>query len=204
MSVALTDLRRQLRSRRAALPAGWRREAGRRLVRNLRREPLFWRARRIAFYISSRGEPDLADLLTQTERAGKSCFLPVIRPGRRLAFVRWRTGEPLHSNRFGIPEPRFSSRAVARTWSIDLVLVPLVAFDAEGRRLGMGGGFYDRTLACRRQGAGTPGPRLCGVAWQWQEVQRLPERAWDVPLDAVVTEIGCHHFASRQQPVDGP
>jgi 5-formyltetrahydrofolate cyclo-ligase len=109
-------------------------------------------------------------------------------PRQKLWFIEHREGERLTRNRFGIPEPALRHRRIALPWALDLILVPLVGFDVQCRRLGMGGGFYDRTLAYLRQRRYWRRPRLVGLAHECQRVERLDSRPWDVPLDMVVTE----------------
>lgn len=93
----------------------------------------------------------------------------------------------MRRNRFGIPEPLGKAVAPQR---LDAVCVPLVGFDGRGRRLGMGGGFYDRTFAvnARKKRGNARGPRLIGLAHACQQVGRLPHEDWDVRLTGVVTE----------------
>jgi 5-formyltetrahydrofolate cyclo-ligase len=91
-------------------------------------------------------------------------------------------------NRFGIPEP-VCGQAMASRW-LDLVFVPLVAFDATGTRLGLGAGFYDRALAWRHLRRSWRGPRLIGLAYSFQQVPAIAQQPHDVHLDAVVTDRG--------------
>jgi len=91
-------------------------------------------------------------------------------------------------NRFGIPEPPLKHRHIRMPWGLELILLPLVAFDSDCNRLGMGGGFYDRTLAYLRHRCCWRRPRLIGVAHECQRVEGLPVNEWDVALDAVITE----------------
>ena len=103
-----------------------------------------------------------------------------------MIFVRWREGERLLPNRFGIPEP-VTLRGSVAPWRLDLVLTPLVAFDTAGNRLGMGGGYYDRAFARRHQQRWPRRPVLCGLAHRFQQVDLLPASVWDVPLKRVFT-----------------
>jgi 5-formyltetrahydrofolate cyclo-ligase len=98
----------------------------------------------------------------------------------------------LRLNTYGIAEPATSARLSPR-W-LQLILVPLVAFDDAGTRLGMGGGYYDRALAWRRRRCTWPGPRLVGIAHSSQQVARLAALPHDVRLDAVITEQGLTRF----------
>ena len=101
-----------------------------------------------------------------------------------LVFRRWKTGDRLAPNAYGIAEPLASAEEVMPS----VVLVPLLAFDAEGHRLGYGGGYYDRTFEL------LPGMRLIGVAYSGQEVVMVPREEHDHPLDLVVTEKGIRRF----------
>jgi len=186
------SLRREMRQRRRNLTPRARRTAAQQLARHLGGTPLFHRARHIALYLSNDGEMDLTPLLTLARARGKQCYLPVLSPAfhNRLWFAPWRPHTPLLPNTFGIPEPALPWRAMRPAWALDLVLTPLVAFDPEGNRLGMGGGFYDRTFAYLRQRRHWCKPHLIGVAYRFQQVAALPCQPWDVPLAGVVTEAG--------------
>jgi len=153
-------------------------------------------ARRIAFYLATDGEMDPAPLLAHAQACGKRCFLPVLRerPGTGLWFAEYRDATPLTPNRFGILEPTSHHRQLSKPWALDLILMPLVAFDTTGTRLGMGGGFYDRTLAFMRQRQHWTGPRLIGLAHELQRVESLPRREWDIPLAGVITEKRIYRF----------
>jgi 5-formyltetrahydrofolate cyclo-ligase len=109
----------------------------------------------------------------------------VLGDDRQLQFAPWRPGEALVANRFGIPEPAEAQPLPAEAMA--LIVLPLVGFDATGQRLGMGGGWYDRSLAFRRDRTAPP-PWLVGVGFALQQIDALPVEPWDVPLDAVCTE----------------
>ena len=182
------QLRAGLRARRRRLSPLQRRRAAEALSAVIARRPEFRRARRLALYFAADGEIDPLPLARLAQRQGKQLYLPVLRPGGRLGFVAWRRGGVLRRNRFGIAEP-VGARALPQR--LDLVLLPLVAFDARGGRLGMGGGFYDRTFAwLSRAGAQRRRPLLVGLAHGFQQLPQLPCETWDVPLAAVATERG--------------
>ena len=180
-------LRRSMRARRRALPPGARRQANRRLGRHLAAHPLLRKARRIALYMPNDGEIDPGSLLKHCRGQRWQFFLPVLDPvyPGLLRFAPWHPGQAMTRNRFGIPEPALRCRQPAE-WTLDVIVMPLVAFDDAGRRLGMGGGFYDRTLATL---ATRPRhPKLLGTAYRFQRVRRLEEATWDIPMDSVVTD----------------
>ncbi len=156
----------------------------------------FRHSRRIAFYIAAGGEIDPAPLMKLALMAGKQVYLPILRrrPAKGLWFASHHPGGRLQLNRFKIPEPIVHARRIVMPWSIDMVFVPLVAFDLRGNRLGMGGGFYDRTFAFKQQRNHWWGPKLIGLAHDFQRVDQLPTQPWDIPLDAVITERAIYHF----------
>ena len=114
--------------------------------------------------------------------------LPVVLPAKKLGFAPWRGGDALGNNRYGIPEPMFSADACLKPEDLHAVILPVLGFTADGLRLGMGGGYYDRSFAFRKQ-AKAP-PLLIGAAYAAQETDELHMQDWDVRLDAVATERG--------------
>ncbi|WP_205596274.1 5-formyltetrahydrofolate cyclo-ligase [Modicisalibacter sp. 'Wilcox'] len=185
-------LRRTLRQRRRALSPRQQRQASEALCRRLRRLPEVQRARHVALYLPNDAEIDATPLIDWLRRRGVRVYLPVLRPlaENRLWFVHYHAGTPMVSNRFGIREPdtRHGAHHARQLppWALDLVLMPLVGFDDHGNRLGMGGGFYDRSFAFTRRRR--PRPRLIGVAHDCQRVDELPVAGWDIPLDAIVSD----------------
>lgn len=183
-------LRRQLRQARRQLSPTQQRLAARDLYRQLTQHPVFRRARHIAFYLPNDGEIDPRPLMLEAQRRGKATYLPVLNawPRTRMVFQRLMPNEGLKPNRFGIAEPAFRPNRQRRIWTLDLVLMPLVGFDEDGGRLGMGGGFYDRSLAYRGRRKNGHKPTLLGLAHECQKVDRLPLEPWDVSLQATVTD----------------
>ncbi|WP_418643689.1 5-formyltetrahydrofolate cyclo-ligase [Stutzerimonas kunmingensis] len=185
-------LRRKLRQARRQLTPAQQRLAARRLYRQLAQHPRFRRARHIALYLPNDGEIDPRLLLQAAQRRGKATYLPVLNPWprTRMVFQRIEPGEQLRRNRFGILEPVIRTARQRRVWALDLLLMPLVGFDGKGGRLGMGGGFYDRSLAYRAMRKKSHKPTLLGLAHECQRVDRLPLESWDVALQATVTDQG--------------
>ncbi len=196
------QIRRQLRALRRSISPRDQRLHSRSISRLIARSPTFQNSRRVAFYLSTDGEIDLSSLIQRAGSAGKRCFLPVLRrrPGLSLWFVQYDTNAKLIPNRFGICEPVLQQHKVAMPWGLDLILLPLVGFDLSGNRLGMGGGYYDRTLSYLRHRRHWITPLLIGVAHQCQKVDALIANPWDIPLNGVVTEDAFYAFDKRTQP----
>lgn len=191
-------LRRELRRRRAALSDARLAEHNRAISGHLLKWLERWQPRCIGAYRGLRGEVDLTALTCALARRGTRIALPVMDTRRdgRMHFHEWHPEDRLCHNGFGIAEP---CPGAPRVWrrEMQVVLMPLVAFDRHGNRMGMGAGYYDRYFARRRFGIHRP--RLIGVAHGLQQVEALPVQPWDVPLDAVVTETGWHVFPRHGQ-----
>ena len=184
------QLRRMLRKARRALTTSQQRQAARGLYKQLAQQPLFRRAKHISLYLPNDGEIDPRVLLRAAQRRGKATYLPVLSawPRTKMVFQRIRPGEKLKPNRFRILEPRHNLARQRKVWALDLVLLPLVGFDDVGGRLGMGGGFYDRSLAYLARRKTWRKPTLLGLAHECQKVERLAQASWDVPLQGTVTD----------------
>ncbi len=184
------DSRQEIRARRRGLDPGFRRTAAISACKRLTSLNRFRSAERIALYLAADGELDPLPVLERACAMGKQCYLPVLHPVREqsLWFAVWRPGDVLRPNRFGIAEPEWKPGALVKPWALDLVIMPLVAFDAEGNRVGMGGGYYDRSFAWRMHRRFWRGPMLVGYAYELQKLDCIHASDWDVPMDAVVTE----------------
>ena len=184
------QLRRLLRHNRRALSPAEQRQAAKGLYRQLAQNPLFRRARHVSLYLPMDGEIDPRLLLRAAQKRGKTTYLPVLSawPRTKMVFQRVHPGEKFKPNRFRIPEPRINARRQRKIWTLDLVLMPLVGFDPEGGRLGMGGGFYDRSLAYLARRKTWRKPILLGLAHECQKVAKLAVASWDVPLAGTVTD----------------
>lgn len=178
-------LRGELRRRRRALPAAERIAAAERLADRLDTLPFACRSGRVAGYWAMDGEIALHVWQLRLPRDVVYC-LPVLHEDGCLRFAPWRPGAPLVANRYGIPEPDVADDASFAADAMDLVVVPLVAFDARGHRLGMGAGWYDRSFAFRSERAAPPW--LVGAGFAVQQVDALSPESWDIALDAVCTE----------------
>jgi 5-formyltetrahydrofolate cyclo-ligase len=186
---ARARLRAELRAQRRALAPAQRARAAQLVARHIDRKLGLRAGDRVALYCALRDELDSGPLFALARRRGWRVYVPRIdraRHSRRMRFVE--AGGRERVNRLGIREP-LAARTIGARW-LDLVLVPLVGFDAHGMRLGMGAGFYDRAFAYRRWHRAWRGPRLIGVAYAFQQLPRILAAAHDVRLDAVVTEKG--------------
>lgn len=182
-------LRKTLRQQRRALSAAERQDKANQVYQRITKQRFFNRSRRLAFYFASDGELDPLAMLLRALEMGKQCYLPVLSAHRpdKVSFSPFRASDDLVPNRWGILEPDHLVRRLVKPYSLDLVFVPLVGFDADCNRMGMGKGFYDRTFAFRQR-LGFQRPRLVGLAYETQRVEHLPVNHWDVPLDGIVTE----------------
>lgn len=142
----------------------------------------------LGIYWPSDGEIDPLPLAEYARSAGIRVYLPVLHPwrARQLWFLPFTDRTVLAPNRFGIPEPQDQHCRPIKAQQLGQVLMPLVAFDRQGGRLGMGGGFYDTTFAFKHHHPQRP--QLIGLAHSAQEVASLTLAPWDVPLDGVITE----------------
>jgi 5-formyltetrahydrofolate cyclo-ligase len=179
-------LRATMRERRQSLPAAVRMQAAEAIATHLLADPAFGPGY-VAGYWAMGGELPL-HVLQMRLRPDQVWCLPCLEADGHLRFAPWRPGDPLVSNRFGIPEPDVAPSSRLDPGEVAVVLLPLVAFSAAGTRLGMGGGYYDRSFAFRH-GQAAP-PRLVGVGYGFQREDALQAEPWDVPLDAVATEAG--------------
>jgi 5-formyltetrahydrofolate cyclo-ligase len=157
------------------------------------RHRLFRAGKRVALYLPFDGELDTSALIRAARQRGVELFVPVIadRRHRRLRFYRLE-GQTVPGV-FGILVPRLRGAPVSPQW-LDLIIIPLVGVDGDGRRLGMGGGFYDRALDFRRRRRYWMGPHLMGLAFNSQRTQAEFAEAWDVRLNSLATESGVELF----------
>jgi 5-formyltetrahydrofolate cyclo-ligase len=191
--------RLEIRARRRALSERERRRRADALCRRLFRRPLFLNSRRIAVYLPADGEIDTGRIIQRAWDLGKQVYLPVLVPylHNRLWFARYEPETRLVVNRFGIPEPEVVHKQRIKAQALDLVLTPLVGFDKKGNRLGMGGGFYDRSFEFLLRRRAWRKPRLVGLAYKFQRLKKLSAQEWDVPLTAVVTDKTWHAFGTN-------
>ena len=152
------------------------------------RQPTFQRAKCVATYLPAEDEVNSWPLIERAWRMKKRVFAPIVKKNRHLHFCELGPNSRLSMNQFGLREPREGCRIDSRR--LDLVIVPLVAFDDGCNRIGMGGGYYDRTFSFLRARQSFRKPKLIGVAFERQRVEHIPASPWDIPLFQVITELG--------------
>ena len=182
-------LRRELRQRRRDLPAATRIAAAESLANRLLALPFLPASGLVAGYWAMDGEIGLHAFQLRLPASLTYC-LPLLHEDGSLRFAPWRAGDALVTNRYGIPEPDVASANALRAEDMALIVLPLVGFDANGHRLGMGGGWYDRSLAFRHADAAPPW--LVGAAFETQRLDAIATEAWDVRLDVACTEAATY------------
>ncbi len=177
------QLRILLRQRRLALTHYQQQQSAKQIARFFSRSPLYKKSQRIGFYQACNGEINPRYLLQMAHAQGKSCYLPVLRrfPKSELGFVKVTPNSRLHKHRFGMKEPKYGRKIFIH--QLDMVCMPLVGFDTHCNRIGLGGGFYDRSLA----GDKTPYLIKLGLAHDCQQVDTIYRQDWDIVLNAVLT-----------------
>jgi len=180
------ELRQRNRKRRAELDGAALTQAAAALAEWLVALPEYQQATRVAAYFAVNGEIGLEPLIDHALSKGKQVYLPNL-DQQSLRFSPYFQTQKMRINKFRLPEPDVDESEMLLPDELDLVLAPLVVFDADCNRIGMGGGFYDRSFSFRKNPA-TKKPVLIGVAHELQRVERLVPQDWDVRLDMVVTD----------------
>jgi 5-formyltetrahydrofolate cyclo-ligase len=190
-------LRKRLRAGRRELKPADHRQRSLRAARVILRVAQFGAGRRVAIYLPFDHEMDTAALVAAARRRGVNLYVPVVadRRHRRLRFCR--LAAKTRPGTFGIPVPRGIARTVAPRW-FNLIVVPCVGVDVDGRRLGMGYGFYDRAMDFRRLRLRWQAPRMIGLGFDCQRSDTVYAQPWDLRFDALATESGLHRYPPEQ------
>ena len=208
-----TLLRKQYRDSRKHIAATARHDAAMQAAKNLLACPIFKSSTHISCYLPAPEEFETTPIIEAIWHANKHCYLPVLNDPTTyqtrltgfeylsgishdnafcMDFVRYQDGDPLHSNKYKILEPVNTQHKIAPN-QLDLVIVPLLVFDLHGHRLGMGGGYYDRTFAFLHD-VMVRKPFMLGLGFAIQQTEKIPSEEWDVKLDGVLTEKECIIF----------
>ena len=180
-------LRAEIKLRRENLSKLQQQQAEQQLVKQLSQHPSVKDAKHLAIYLSHKGELQTQAFIQWCWQHQKRVYLPVIHPfcSGHLLFLRYSQDTEMVANHYGILEPKLKVKNLKPLPELDLILTPLVAFDDRGNRLGMGGGFYDRTLAvCEKS---PQAAKVIGLAHDCQQVANIPTESWDMPLSEIVT-----------------
>ncbi|MCJ8270530.1 MAG: 5-formyltetrahydrofolate cyclo-ligase [Psychrosphaera sp.] len=196
-----TKIRRHIRQLRKQLSKQHQQNGGEQLAKHLlervqqhRLEPeQQHQCKRVALFLSMDGEIDTQPAIEQLWQASVEVYIPLIHPfnPQHLIFIRYQPDTPLVRSKLGMLEPLPDCSQVCPLAQLDIIFTPLVAFDSSGNRLGMGGGFYDRTLAYHYKQQ-RPSPAIIGIAHDCQKVDEVPTEPWDIPLRAIITP-SCHY-----------
>jgi len=197
------ELRKVVRTRRKQLTVLQRQQASELFKQRLMLHDKVKTAKRIALYLTHDGELDAINFIHWCWQQGKEIYLPVLHPFSpgHLLFLRYQQDTPMTKNKYGIVEPALDVTQVCPINQLDILFTPLVAFDDTGARLGMGGGFYDRTLASWYRDKTATAMNVnanklypIGIAYDCQQVENIPTEVWDIPLPEIITPSKSYFF----------
>mgnify|MGYP000530411776 CR=1 FL=1 len=182
------QIRQQIRKKRQNLTEKEQSSFSAKLTQLLATHSKVISANNIAIYLPNDGELSTLDFIEWCWEKGKTVYLPVIHPFTKghLLFIKYQQNTLMKNNVFGIPEPKLDVREIIPTSQLDIIFTPLVAFDRTGARLGMGGGFYDRTLANLYHSQPNKSATI-GLAHNCQQIEKVPTEHWDIPIDEIIT-----------------
>ncbi len=191
-----TQLRQTLRQRRNELSPAQQQLAAESVLQILLNSGYLDRFRDIGIYLAYDGEIGTEHIIEHLQCHNTRCYLPILSPDKRLQFARYLPNQKMRNNQFGIAEP-IGHQDHREPWELDLVLLPLVGFDRQGGRLGMGGGFYDRSFSFIKTQSAMSRPLLIGLAHHCQEVDKIAMNDWDIPIDKIATDLELIDTAGR-------
>ena len=183
----MNNLRTRIKEKRGQLSSDNVCRLGEAIFRNILDSNILNDKKRIAIYCSVNNEVTTEQIIKHLWAENKELFLPIIKYNQ-LMFGSYKSGDNLNNNKFGIPEPVTRTEDLIAADILDLVIVPLVAFDSNCNRLGMGGGYYDRALAFKQTSSEAHSPLLIGLAYELQKVNALEINSWDIPMDGIISE----------------
>ena len=185
-------IRKTIRASRRALTNEAQQDASHKLLQTLINHTEILRAKCVSVTLAYDGEIDLTCFIEWCWQHHKQVYLPVVHPNEigQLVFVEYTAHTQMKTNRYGIQEPKLIVENAhfintCPTTALDIVFTPLVAFDQQGNRIGMGGGYYDRLLA--PWFSQKTGPYPIGLAHDCQYIDNVPIASWDVPLPEIIT-----------------
>ena len=180
-------LRTQIRKKRHSITSEEQQQAAFQLAQKLTQHSLVTKSKNIAIFLSNDGEIGTLPFINWCWLNNKAIYLPVVHPFTQghLLFLEYLQKSEMTINQYGIYEPTLNVQNIISPHQLDIIFTPLVAFDSNGNRLGMGGGYYDRLLApwFKNKMGGKP----IGLAHDCQQVQNIPHETWDIPLPEIIT-----------------
>lgn len=182
-------IRQILRHKRRELPVEKKLATAQKLAQHVFSLQEFQHSQHIAYYLAHDGEVDPQLIISHAQKNNKHAYLPVLdlKNHHHLEFYSYRCGDPMVNNCFGIGEPDVKTQQRIASQDLELVFLPLVAFDKNGNRIGRGAGYYDRTFAFIRENPKNK-PCLIALAYDFQKIPVIEAAEWDIPLDIIVTE----------------
>ncbi|QUM75511.1 5-formyltetrahydrofolate cyclo-ligase [Moritella sp. 24] len=190
IAITRTEIRQQIRHRRQQLSTLQQQQASHDLVSQFSQHIHVQSAQHIAIYLHNDGELDTQAVINWCWQQNKHVYIPILHPfsHKQLLFTRLTPTTPLIKNKYGISEPKLDVTQVIPYLDLDLVCSPLVAFDLVGNRLGMGGGYYDRTFSQHQfVRHNQQPPYVIGLAHDCQQHDNLPIAPWDMPIKEIMT-----------------
>ncbi|MCA0402910.1 MAG: 5-formyltetrahydrofolate cyclo-ligase [Proteobacteria bacterium] len=178
---------------RAKLPKDYKEASAKLIRKHLKKLEAYRYAKKIALYQAVKGEISLDSIWTEAPLQGKFCYFPVVTDNTDLLFLPATPATPFIKNRYNIDEPNVNLKEAISVEELDIIFLPLVLFDNQGNRLGMGAGFYDRTLAKIKE-SGAKKPLLIGLGYEFQRYPRLPTDIYDIRLDLAITPRQIYWF----------
>nr|WP_297348099.1 5-formyltetrahydrofolate cyclo-ligase [uncultured Glaciecola sp.] len=191
------SLRKAFRDKRLSLSTEQQTIAAQGLVKQYQQNALFQGAQNVALYLSFNGEINTRPLIDYLWSMKRNVFVPILHPFCKghLLFQEVTHDTKMRENHFGILEPTLDVQRVCPVEKLNVIFTPLVAFDLTGNRLGMGGGFYDRTLAGLKSSEQKHQPIVVGLAHELQKSAALPTEIWDIGLPYILTSNKLYSFS---------
>ena len=182
------ELRQQLRNARKSFPLAYQRDVALKVCTQLQNQSFMSQSEHLAIYLAFDGEVSMQETCEWAWEHDKKVYLPILDPNQegRLLFQRYTDKSRMTRNKFGIEEPIIDYDSTVLPNTLDVICAPLVGFDQNCMRFGMGGGYYDRTLSDLV--AKPHRPIYVGIAHSVQQVANLPTAPWDIPMDYIITE----------------
>jgi len=188
-------LRKKILSERQSLSLDIQQQDSQQICQHILNLKIVQQAHTIALYLGYKGEVDTHFLIKELQRSHKITLLPVLKEDKSLQFFPYQSGDLLTPNKFGILEP--APKSEIQPQNIDIILMPLVAFDIKGNRVGSGAGYYDRTLEFLRE-KNRAAPYLIGLAYELQKIPQIEADPWDIPLNLIVTEKKVYEILAHE------